>query len=241
MFTMYREQNYWDSRYKEEHDQTEKYDWFGSYRDFRDLVRRHIKPGTRGLVLGCGTSSLSVDLHRDGVDPIVSIDYSPVCIKEMEEKHAGIPDMTWLVMDARQLEFPDASFDFIIEKGTLDAMMVGERDPWRVTPETVAVIDKVLSEVSRVLTPTGCFISVTFSPPHFRTRHYAQPEYDWSVSCDTYGRDFHYFLYTMRKGKELTVRDQERGLSLHAPYIGPETLPTLAETDDEEFLYNIHI
>uniref|UniRef100_A0A8C5PAS9 EEF1A lysine methyltransferase 4 n=1 Tax=Leptobrachium leishanense TaxID=445787 RepID=A0A8C5PAS9_9ANUR len=238
---MYREQGYWDARYKEEQDQAEKYDWFGSYRDFRDLVRRQIKPGARGLVLGCGTSSLSADLHTDGVHPIVSIDYSTVCIEEMVEKHAGVPDMRWLVMDARQLDFPDESFDLVIEKGTLDALMVGEKDPWRVTPETIAVVDQVLNEVSMVLSPHGCFISVTFSPPHFRARHYAQPRYEWSVSCDTYGRDFHYFLYTMHKGQILTERDLERGRSLHAPYIIPEKLPTLTETDDEEFLRNIDI
>ncbi|XP_053315318.1 EEF1A lysine methyltransferase 4 [Spea bombifrons] len=241
MSSMYKEPVYWDNRYEAERAVPGGYDWFGTYRDFAELVRREIRPGTRGLVLGCGNSSLSVDLHKEGVSPVVSIDYSPVCITEMARKHAGIPDMRWLVMDARQLTFPDGSFDLVIEKGTLDAMMVGERDPWRVSPDTISLVDQVLSEVSRVLSPTGCFISITFSAPHFRTRHYAQPAYGWSVSCDTYGRDFHYFLYTMRKGRELTTFDLERGRSLHAPPILPETLPTLAENDDEEFLKNIQI
>ncbi|KAM8952361.1 EEF1A lysine methyltransferase 4 [Pelodytes ibericus] len=241
MSSMYKELGYWDARYKEERVLPDGYDWFGKYRDFGELVRREINLGTRGLVLGCGTSSLSVDLHQDGVRPVVSIDYSPVCIMEMAQKHASLTDMSWLVMDARDLKFPDGSFDMVIEKGTLDAMMVGERDPWRVTPETITLVDQVLSEVSRVLSPHGCFISVTFAPPHFRTRHYAQSAYNWSVSCDTYGTDFHYYLYTMHKGKELTARDLERGQSLRTPYIAPEILQTLSETDDEEFLRNIQI
>ncbi|KAG8444983.1 hypothetical protein GDO86_009941 [Hymenochirus boettgeri] len=238
---MYRDSLYWDGRYLKERGLPNGFDWFGSYRDFKELVKEELLPGTRGLVLGCGNSSLSVDLHEEGVSPLVSIDYSPICIKEMEQKYAEYQGMSWLVMDARQLQFTDGSFDLVIEKGTLDAMMVGERDPWRVSPETVSLIDQVLSEVSRVLSPSGCFISVTFSPPHFRTRHYAQPSYGWSVSCNTYGKDFHYFLYTMHKGKRLSPRDTEQGQSLHKPYILPVAMPTLSEKDDEDFLNNIQI
>ncbi|KAM4772630.1 EEF1A lysine methyltransferase 4 [Rhinophrynus dorsalis] len=238
---MYKEPVYWDSRYREEQAVTERYEWFGRYRDFRDLVKRELRPWSRGLVLGCGTSSLSAELHKEAVCPLVSIDYSPVCIAEMAQRHSEHPGMSWLVMDARHLHFPNESFDLVIEKGTLDAMMVEEKDPWNVTPETVTMIDQVLSEVSRVLSPKGCFISITFSPPHFRARHYAQPVYDWSVSCDTYGSDFHYFLYTMHKGGKLTPCDLERGQSLHKQPISPKSLPTLAEMDDEEFLRNIQI
>ncbi|XP_075058532.1 EEF1A lysine methyltransferase 4 [Mixophyes fleayi] len=237
---MYKESVYWDSRYEEERHLPGGHEWFGGYPDFAHLVRRELRAGIRGLVLGCGTSSLSVDLHKEGVSPLVSIDYSPVCIMEMEQRNAGVPDMSWMVMDARQLQFPDGTFDLVIEKGTLDAMMVDEKDPWTVTQATANLVDEVLSEVSRVLAPNGCFISITFSPPHFRTRHYAQPQYDWSVSCDSYGRDFHYFLYTMRKGGQLTSCDLERGRSLHKPYV-PEKIPTLLACDDEDFLSNIQI
>ncbi|XP_040284447.1 EEF1A lysine methyltransferase 4 [Bufo bufo] len=238
----YKELEYWDSRYQEEERLlTGGHEWFGDYHDFAHLARRELRPGTRGLVLGCGTSSLSAALHKEGVRPLVSIDYSPVCIKEMAQRHANVADMTWMVMDARHLQFPDGTFDMVIEKGTLDAMMVDEKDPWRVTKDTITLVDKVLSEVSRVLAPGGCFMSVTFSPPHFRTRHYAQPQYGWSVSCDFYGRDFHYFFYTMHKGGQLTSLDLQRGQSLYKSHADLEQTPTLLEGDDEDFLKNIHI
>ncbi|KAM9315588.1 EEF1A lysine methyltransferase 4 [Gastrophryne carolinensis] len=240
---MFRESGYWDARYEEESrfPDTGGHEWFGAYHDFSHLVRRVLRPNTRGLVLGCGTSSMSIELYKEGVSPLVSIDYSPICIKAMEERHAEVPEMSWMVMDARQLQFPDGSFDLVIEKGTLDSMMVDEKDPWRVTTATVCLVDEVLSEVSRVLAPNGCFVSITFSPPHFRTRHYAQLKYDWSVSCDTYGRDFHYFLYTMNKGGMLTPFDTERGRSLHKPYDIPDTAPTLSMDEDEDFLRGIQI
>ncbi|KAG8581747.1 hypothetical protein GDO81_007787 [Engystomops pustulosus] len=141
----YKELQYWDSRYEEEE---RGHEWFGSYHDFAHLVRRELRPGTRGLVLGCGTSSLSAELHKEGVRPLVSIDYSPVCIKEMAQRNACVPDMSWMVMDARHLQFPDETFDLVIEKGTLDAMMVDEKDPWRVSQDTITLVDQVLSEVS---------------------------------------------------------------------------------------------
>ncbi|XP_040205701.1 EEF1A lysine methyltransferase 4 [Rana temporaria] len=240
---MYKESGYWDTRYERERALPEAggHEWFGPYEDFAHLVRRQLRSGLRALVLGCGTSSLSADLYAEGVSPIISIDYSPICIKEMTERNADIPEISWMVMDARQLQFPDESFDLVIEKGTLDSMMVDEKDPWNITPATVNLVDEVLSEVSRVLTPSGCFISVTFSPPHFRTRHYAQLKYDWSVSCDTYGRDFHYFLYTLLKGGKLTPYDIERGQSLHKPRVIPKTVPTISAYDDEDFLRNIQI
>ncbi|KAM5163411.1 EEF1A lysine methyltransferase 4 isoform 1-T1 [Mantella aurantiaca] len=240
---MYKESGYWDARYERERELSAAggHEWFGHYPDFAHLVRRQLRPGLRALVLGCGTSSLSADLYAEGVSPIISIDYSPICIKEMTEKNACIPEMSWLVMDARQLQFPDESFDLVIEKGTLDSMMVDEKDPWNITPETVNLVDEVLSEVSRVLAPRGCFISVTFSPPHFRARHYAQPKYDWSVSCDTYGRDFHYFLYTMLKGGKLTPYDIERGQSLHRPCVIPDTMPAMSASEDEDFLRDIQL
>ncbi|XP_018432031.1 PREDICTED: endothelin-converting enzyme 2-like [Nanorana parkeri] len=240
---MYKESGYWDSRYERERELPAAggHEWFGLYPDFAPLVRRQLRPGLRGLVLGCGTSSLSSYLYKEGVSPIISIDYSPICIKEMTERNAGIPEMSWMVMDARKLQFPDGSFDLVIEKGTLDSMMVDEKDPWNITPATVSLVDEVLNEVSRVLAPSGCFISITFSPPHFRTRHYAQPKYGWSVSCDTYGRDFHYFLYTMLKGGKLTHRDIERGQSLHKPRVIPDAMPTISEYEDEDFLREIQL
>ncbi|KAG9493835.1 hypothetical protein GDO78_001617 [Eleutherodactylus coqui] len=238
----YKERQYWDSRYRqEERLSAGGHEWFGAYCDFAPLLRRELLPGSRGLVLGCGTSSLSAALHNEGVRPLVSIDYSPVCIKEMAQRHANVPDMSWMVMDARHLQLPDGTFDLVIEKGTLDAMMVDEKDPWRPSQDTITLVDEVLSEVSRVLAPSGRFVSITFSPPHFRARHYAQPQYGWSVSCDTYGRDFHYFFYTMHKGRQLTSLDFERGQSLHKSHVDLEQTATLLEHDDEDFLNNIQV
>ena len=57
--------------------QEEQYDWFKGYKEFRHLVAPHLDPSSRILVLGCGNSSLTFDLCRDGFTCITSIDLSP--------------------------------------------------------------------------------------------------------------------------------------------------------------------
>lgn len=57
------------------------------------------------------------------------------------------PSLRWAVMDIRALTFPDATFDVVLEKGTLDVLMVEETDPWNVSPQAVAAMHRVLAEV----------------------------------------------------------------------------------------------
>lgn len=65
----------------------------------------------------------------------------------MRARYAHCPGLRWAVMDARDLRFPDGSFDVVLEKGVLDAMVAGEADPWHVSPQATALLDRVLSEV----------------------------------------------------------------------------------------------
>ncbi|NWV46438.1 EFMT4 methyltransferase, partial [Daphoenositta chrysoptera] len=170
---------------------------------------------------GCGNSALSHDLHELGYTDVTSIDFSPACIAAMRARHARCPGLRWAVMDIRALAFPDASFDVVLEKGTLDVLMVEETDPWHVSPQAAAAMRRVLAEVSRVLRPGGCFISITFAQPHFRKPHYAQEAFGWSLrhaACgDGDAAAFHYFLYAMRKGQPLDPRDAALGRRLHQP------------------------
>ncbi|XP_053167625.1 EEF1A lysine methyltransferase 4 isoform X2 [Hemicordylus capensis] len=190
---------------------------------------------------GCGNSALSYDLFQLGYTDITSIDYSTECITSMQDYYAHCPGLRWAVMDARCLTFMDESFDVVLEKGTLDSMMVEETDPWNVSYEAKVLLDQVLREVSRVLKPGGRFISITFAQPHFRKRHYAQPAYGWSVHHVTYGSGFHYFLYVMRKGGELSPPELALGQSLHLRPSTPAPVCYLQDSDSEDFLSTIEL
>ncbi|XP_063049025.1 EEF1A lysine methyltransferase 4 [Engraulis encrasicolus] len=234
----YKDVEYWDDRYKTEH----SFEWFGDLSKFHHLLQDSVNKEDSILVLGCGNSAMSVDLYEAGFTRITNIDYSAICIDTMAGRHSNCAGMSWLCMDARRLEFGDGAFDVVLEKGTLDAMLVEEKDPWRVSEETARLMHEVLTEVSRVLKPGGRFVSVTFAQPHFRKRLYARRQYGWSIRHHTYGHGFHYFLYVLTKGEELSEEDsaleQRVLLEAEAP---PTADVTFQEEESEDFLTNINL
>ncbi|XP_054839679.1 EEF1A lysine methyltransferase 4 isoform X2 [Eublepharis macularius] len=231
----YGERSFWESRYRDEG--ATPAEWFGGLDSFREQLEAELSPTDRILVLGCGNSALSYDLYQLGYADITSIDYSEACIASMQDCYACCPGLHWSVMDARALAFRDGSFDVVLEKGTLDSLMVEETDPWHVSREARILLE----QVSRVLRPKGCFISITFAQPHFRKRHYAQPAYGWSTRHVTYGSGFHYFLYIMQKGEELSPSDLALGRSLHSPLSPPTPTRHLQDTEGENFLSTIDL
>lgn len=98
---------------------------------------------------GCGNSALSYELFLGGFPNVTSVDYSPVVVTAMRARYAHVPSLRWETMDARALDFPRDSFDVVLEKGTLDALLAGERDPWNVSSEGIHTVDQVLSEVRK--------------------------------------------------------------------------------------------
>ena len=97
---------------------------------------------------GSGNSSLSEDLYRDGFHHITNMDYSSVVIENMREKCRDLHHMTWDVMDLAAMTYPHHSFDVVMEKGTLDALLVDERDIWTVSQETQDLMHHILMQAS---------------------------------------------------------------------------------------------
>ena len=90
---------------------------------------------------------------RDGwKGPITNVDFSPVVIEQMKKKYANAafakkydcPEMKFVCADITEgFPFDDKSFDLIVCKGTLDAILCGEG--------SVASAKMVIAECSRVL------------------------------------------------------------------------------------------
>ena len=83
-------------------------------------------------------------MYDDGYHLITNVDYSSVVIESMRLKS---PAMRWMVMDIKDLDFPPATFDVVIEKATLDALLVDERDPWRLSDEACRMTERILDKV----------------------------------------------------------------------------------------------
>ena len=83
---------------------------------------------------------------------------------------------------------------------------------------------------------------MTFSQPHFRKPYLAKTVYDWSISTNTFGDYFHYFLYVMDKGRELSEHDKVLMEVNDKKISDSVTCTSSTELDieyTEDFLHNI--
>ena len=65
----------------------------------------------------------------------------------MKRKCQGLVDMEWIIMDITNMSFAPCSFDVVVEKATLDALLVEETDVWNPSEGTRNTMDCVLSQV----------------------------------------------------------------------------------------------
>ena len=160
---------YWNERFAEE----EKYDWLMEYQHLSNELEPLLKKTDKILVVGCGNSTFSRQLFDAGFTNVTNIDYSGVVIDKMRELHsAECPTMEWVEMDMTNMTFPDQTFDVVLDKAAMDALVVEEGDVWDPEPATIEVVHKMSAEVRRVLKPGhGRHIQISFSQPHFRTKY----------------------------------------------------------------------
>ncbi|KAM6165623.1 eEF1A lysine and N-terminal methyltransferase isoform 3-T3 [Erethizon dorsatum] len=136
--------DYWEKFFQQRGKQA--FEWYGTYLELCGVLHKYIKPREKVLVIGCGNSELSEQLYDVGYQDIVNIDISEVVIKQMRERNVSRrPQMSFLKMDMTQMEFPDASFQVVLDKGTLDAVLTDEEE------RTLQLVDRMLAEVGRVL------------------------------------------------------------------------------------------
>lgn len=201
--TVFTTKEYWVERYAEEAAEGITFDWFKKWADLKEVLGDVVARDHRILNAGCGNSTLPLDMHRDGYTRVVNVDYAPACIEQMAAMaaDAGMPELEFAVGDCRALEYEDASFDCVIDKGTIDAVMAEKGDVWDPAPEMVERVEEFVREYHRVLRPGGTCIYITFGQPHFRKRYFELDEFDWSLKLHTLGDAFHYFVYVYtRKG-----------------------------------------
>ena len=96
----YAHNSYWNTRFSHE----QQYDWLKGYSHFRHLCAPHMQPSDKILILGCGNSSLTQDLYKDGFRHLTSIDLSDVVIEHMQANAAaaGQTEICWQVRSLNQ-------------------------------------------------------------------------------------------------------------------------------------------
>ena len=146
----FKKQHYWEQRYRTE----ESFDWFCELPSFEHLLTPHVNFTDRILNLGCGNSTLSFSLYERGHRNIDNIDFSQTVIERMKERSLAlsVPSLKWHVMDMLHLEFDSETFDVVLDKGSLDALMVDQGDVWNPKQEVIERVEKALSEVGVLMT-----------------------------------------------------------------------------------------
>ena len=77
-------------------------------------------------------------------------------------------------MNCCSMGYPDASFDAVIDKATLDSLLCGEN--------STANSGRYVAEVARVLRPGGVFVVVSFGAPEIRLS-FLEGDYGWRVAA----------------------------------------------------------
>jgi len=170
---------YWEDRYTRD---TEAYDWYDvQWEDggLRDTLKHVLQPSHSILMVGCGTSRLSEGLYDDGYTDITNIDISMVVIDKMRGKYADDrPLMKWRTMDCRQMDFPSWSFNLVLDKGTMDALLVSDR--------STEDVHEALTDIARVLDAKhGVFVLISFEAPGKRLKHLEHAKFGWNVVVKT--------------------------------------------------------
>lgn len=113
--------------------------------------------------------------------------------------------------------------DCIIDKASLDALLVDEGDPWSPNEEALDDAFNVLAGVFRSLKPGGHYIHITWAQPHFRATNYLKdPRLNWNVEYKTFGGGLGWFFYVCAKcidGEQRTGDQQTIERSIGDPAI----------------------
>ncbi|CAH2053478.1 unnamed protein product [Thlaspi arvense] len=173
----YSEQWYWDDRYTNE---SEPFDWYQKYSSLAPLINLYVPRRNHPvLVIGCGNSVFSEDMVDDGYEDVVNIDISSVVIDAMNNKYSNRPQLKYLKMDVRDMKaFEAASFDAVIDKGTLDSILCGSNSRQYSTQMLEEVwryyyihdLWHEFDENYRVLKDKGVYILITYGAPNYRLR-----------------------------------------------------------------------
>ena len=121
----YSSQEYWESRYQEP---AGFHEWYCSYENLQPLLVSCISSDDSVLEIGCGDSPLLTGMVTAGhTGKLHAIDFSKSIITKVVndqlKNDTALNRVEYLEMDARNLSYEEGSWDSVIDKGTLDAML----------------------------------------------------------------------------------------------------------------------
>lgn len=177
--TDYGSKTYWEKRYENQKDVT--FDWLEDYDSIKPILEKiKINKNSRILNVGCGNSELSERMYDDNYTKIYNIDICKNVIEIMRKRSKG-RFMHFDQMDVRNLKYKDETFDLVIDKSTMDALLCGEN--------SYANVAQMTKEISRVLKIGGYYLVISYGKPEYRVLHLKREHLDFDVQVFSIKRD----------------------------------------------------
>lgn len=197
---------YWNAQYVK---RRATFEWYMPWGAALDIVLSKHRSGARCLDVGCGTSNVVEDLRRRGYRA-EGVDFAAAAISHWESRlGVNVARSRYTQGDVTDLPFADGRFQFVLDKGCLDALVFT-----RATHARAGLLALAIAEIGRVLAPGGTFYSMSTDPPDvrldaLRDAGARQPAWGlaWSVVEAGRGAEerahsegIEYFLYELSRG-----------------------------------------
>ena len=169
------------------------------------------------LNVGCGNSEFSEKMYIDGFKNNYNIDICPNVINFMKEKNKEKTNLIYKEIDARNMkDFKDETFDLVIDKSTLDALLCGE--------EAFVNVALMTKEISRVLKTGGIYLVISYGSPEYRLYHFKRKHLAFDVQViqikDKNNEASSHFAYICKKLPE--AKDKINNLNIVLKEMGKE-------------------
>jgi len=180
----YGEKKYWEERYESQKGKT--FDWLEDYNSLNPIIKSlGIKKDAFILNVGCGNSEFSEKMFNDGFINNYNIDICENVINYMKERNKDKKGLHYQAMDVRDMkDFQDETFDLIIDKSTLDALLCGEKSFVNVVLMT--------KEISRILKTGGIYFIISYGRPEYRLFHLQRKHLAFDINFSL--ADLHTFV-----------------------------------------------
>ena len=176
----YGDKKYWERRYDEQNGTT--FDWLEDYESIKPIIDNlNIKKESRILNVGCGNSEFSEKMFDEGYTHNYNIDICQNVIDFMKNRNKDRKGLHFDVMDVCDMAYKDETFDLVIDKSTIDALLCGDH--------SFMIVAKMLKEISRVLKTGGYYIIISYGTPENRMIHLERDHLAFEIQIYTVKRE----------------------------------------------------
>lgn len=151
----FKDKNYWNNFFKER--DVNSFEWYAEWENIKDYLIKDINKKNKILIIGCGNSNLSNEMYKNGFTNQINIDYSDLVIEQMKKMYSNLE---YIQMDVTKMNFDDNSFDIVLDKACLDAILCNDKQ------DVLDSVTQMMNEIKRVLKSDGKYLCISLLQSH---------------------------------------------------------------------------